>query len=83
MQLPISDARKQLPELVRRAQHGEIIEITVRGEVVARLLAPDTDAGNVAERLLRAMGALGGARKRRGSGNVSSRKSEHLTHPKR
>jgi prevent-host-death family protein len=77
-QLPISDARKQLPELVKRAQKGEVIEITVRGEVVARLLAPEPDPGAAGSRLLRAMRALRGSTKR-GRVDVSSRKNEHLT----
>ncbi len=78
MQLPISDARKQLPELVKRAQRGEIIEITLRGEVVARLLAPEPDAGAAADRLLHVMRTLGGTGKRQRV-DVSSRKSEYLT----
>jgi prevent-host-death family protein len=79
MQLPISDARKHLPDLVRRAQRGEIVEITVRGEVVARILPPERDVASGAESLIAAIGKIGGARKRRPSRDVSSRKTEHLT----
>ena len=79
MRLPISDARKQLPDLVRRAQRGEVIEITQRGVVVARLLAPETDAASAADQLLGAMRALGKPRKGRASGDVSTRKTHHLT----
>ena len=82
MQLSISDARKQLPELVRRAQQGEVIEITLRGEVVARLLAPEQDAGSAAEKLLAAMGATR-RRKTRRPTDVSRRKTEYLTRPAR
>ncbi len=78
MQLPITDVRKQLPELVKRAQRGEVIEITQRGAVVARLLAPESDARGAAELLLRAMRTLGRTR-RRGRVQVSSRKTDHLT----
>jgi prevent-host-death family protein len=79
MQLPISDARKQLPDLVRRAQRGEVVEITVRGEVVARLLAPEADSGSAAEVLLAGMRRLRVARGRRRLGDVSTRKTDYLT----
>jgi prevent-host-death family protein len=79
MQLPISDARKNLPELVQKARRGEVIEITVRGEVVARLVPPEAAAGDAAGRLLATMRKVRPARSRRGSRDVSSRKTEHLT----
>jgi len=78
MQLPISDARKQLPHLVRRASQGEVIEITVRGEVVARLLAPESDSASAAQKLVAAMRLLRKPRRGRRLRNVSSRKTEHL-----
>ena len=78
MRLSIGDARAQLQDLVKRAQRGEIIEITLRCEVVARLLAPEPDAGAAADRLLAVMRKLGRAGKPRRV-DVSSRKTDHLT----
>jgi prevent-host-death family protein len=79
MQLPISDARKSLPELVQKARRGEVVEITVRGEVVARIVAPEDAPGDAARRLLAAMRKVGPAPSGRRRRDVSSRKTEHLT----
>ncbi|MGO9834860.1 MAG: type II toxin-antitoxin system Phd/YefM family antitoxin [Polyangiaceae bacterium] len=79
MQLPISDARRRLPELVQKARRGEVIEVTVRGEVVARIVAPEAAADDAARRLLAAMRKMGQRPSGRRPRDVSSRKTEHLT----
>lgn len=79
MQLPISEVRKRLPGLVRRAQRGGLVEITVHGEVVARLLGPERSVGSAADALLAAMKGLGPARAGRPKRSVSGHKSEYLT----
>ena len=40
MRISVSQAKGQLLELVRRAEAGEDIELTRRGETVARLVRP-------------------------------------------
>ncbi|TIT80367.1 MAG: type II toxin-antitoxin system Phd/YefM family antitoxin [Mesorhizobium sp.] len=55
MKVPITEARTKLSELVRRANAGEEIVITRRGEAVARLLPPTAK-----EKLLPRIGALKG-----------------------
>lgn len=37
------EAKNRLSELIDRVQAGEVIEITRRGKVVARLTPPETD----------------------------------------
>ncbi len=39
-QVNVSQARKNLSELIRSAEHGESITITRRGKEVARLMPP-------------------------------------------
>lgn len=39
MDIPVSDAKGQLTDLVRRAEHGEDIVLTRHGRPVARLVA--------------------------------------------
>lgn len=80
MKLSISEARKRLPELVRRVRKnvGTKIEITVRDEVVAELrpALPQPEPGPAAKKLLNLMRKLP---KRRGAKtNVSGRVKEHL-----
>jgi antitoxin (DNA-binding transcriptional repressor) of toxin-antitoxin stability system len=80
MKLSISEARKRLPELVRRVRKnvGTRIEITVREEVVAELrpALPQPEPGAAAKKLLNLMRKLP---KRRGTKtNVSGRVKEHL-----
>jgi antitoxin (DNA-binding transcriptional repressor) of toxin-antitoxin stability system len=59
MKLSISEARKRLPELVRRVRKdaGAKIEITVRDEVVAELRAalPEPEPGAAAKKLVALM----------------------------
>jgi prevent-host-death family protein len=74
--LSLSQVRRKLPELVRQAEQGGIVEITRRGRVVARLVAPANDIGTTADALLAARG--GSRRSGRRTRDVSSRKNEHL-----
>jgi antitoxin (DNA-binding transcriptional repressor) of toxin-antitoxin stability system len=80
MKLSISEARRRLPELVRRVRKnsGATIEITVRDEVVAQLrpALPEPKPGVAAGKLLHLMGKLP---KRRGvKTNVSGRVKDYL-----
>jgi antitoxin (DNA-binding transcriptional repressor) of toxin-antitoxin stability system len=80
MKLSISEARRRLPELVRRVRKnsGTTIEITVRDEVVAQLrpALPEPKPGVAARKLLHLMGKLP---KRRGAKtNVSGRVKDYL-----
>ena len=56
MKLPISEARRRLPELVRqvRKDPGSTVQITVRDEVVAEIRAalPEPEPGAAARALL-------------------------------
>ncbi len=56
MRLPISEARRRLPELVRRVREdaGTTVHISVHGEVVAELRAalPEPPPGAAAKALL-------------------------------
>jgi len=80
MKLSVSEARKRLPELVRRVRNdaGAKIEITVRNEVVAELRStpPQCAPGAGAKKLLGLMRKLP---KRRGAKiNVSGRVKQYL-----
>jgi prevent-host-death family protein len=57
MKIAVSDAKAQLLDLVRRAEKGEEVILTRRGEAIAKLvgLAPDGDRRRAA--LARARGA--------------------------
>jgi prevent-host-death family protein len=79
----ITDARRTLKALVRAAQQGTSIDITNRGEVVARLVQPANDLGDTAEMLLRIRATRSPGRRRTGATNVSTRKNEALTNPRR
>ena len=80
MKLSISEARRRLPELVRRVSKdaGAKVEITVRDEVVAELrpALPEPEPGAAAKKLLAIMRKLP---KRRGrKTDISTRVKEHL-----
>lgn len=80
MKVPISEARRRLPELVRqvRKDAGTSVQITVRGEVVAELRAaqPEPEPGAAAKKLLELMAKLPKHRGRKT--RVSSRVKAHL-----
>lgn len=84
MKLSISEARRQLPALVRQVRRdaGARVEITVHNEVVAELRAvqPDTEPGAAARRLLRLMKKLPKPRGRKTA--ISSRVKPHLYGPR-
>ena len=65
------DAKNRLSELIDRVQAGEVIEITRRGKVVARLTPPETDAAR--QRGLDAVARLREARQGVSLGDLSSR----------
>ncbi len=56
MKVPISEARRRLPALVRRVHReaGTVIQITVRDEVLAELrpVLPEPEPGAAARKLL-------------------------------
>lgn len=80
MKIPITDARRRLPELVRqvRKDAGLSVQITVHDEVVAELRAaqPEPEPGAAARKLLELMGKLPKHRGRKTE--VSARVKEHL-----
>jgi antitoxin (DNA-binding transcriptional repressor) of toxin-antitoxin stability system len=80
MKLSISEARRRLPELVRRVRKnaGAKVEITVRDQVVAELRPAllEPEPGVAAKKLLQLMRRLP---KRRGAKtNVSGRVKDYL-----
>ena len=79
--IPITDARRQLPRLMRqlRRDPGAVYTITVRGEAVAELRAapPGPEPGLAARKLLEIMARLPKPRGR-ARGNVGARTKEHL-----
>jgi len=80
MKVSITEARKRLPELVRRVRRdaGTTIQITVRDEVVAELrpALPEPEPGAAARKLVELMEGLP---KRRGpKSGVSKRVKEYL-----
>ena len=83
MKLSISEARKQLPALVRRVRQdaGARVEITVHDEVVAELRAVQAKPapGAAAKMLLRLMKELPKPRGRKRS--ISSHVKDHLYGP--
>jgi len=80
MKLSISEARKRLPELVRRVRKdaGAKVEITVHDEVVAELRAtlPEPEPGAAAKKLVQLMRRLPKHRGRKTK--VSEHVKEHL-----
>ena len=80
LRLPISEARRRLPELVRRVQReaGSTVEITVHDQPVAELRAalPEPEPGAAARKLLALSRKLPKHRGRKS--DVSSRVNEYL-----
>jgi antitoxin (DNA-binding transcriptional repressor) of toxin-antitoxin stability system len=80
MKVSISEARKNLPRLVRQVKQdrGSVVQITVRDEVVAELRAalPEPEPGAAARALLELMERLPKHHGRRR--NISSHVKEHL-----
>ena len=83
MKLSISEARRRLPELVRRVRKdaGATVQIAVRDEVVAELRAalPEPEPpepGTAARKLLELMRKV--PRQRGRKSDTSSRVKEHL-----
>lgn len=80
MKIPISEARRRLPELVRhvRKDAGTSVQITVHNEVVAELRAalPEPEPGAAARKLLDLMRKL--PRHRGRSRNISSHVKKYL-----
>jgi len=83
MRLPISEARRRLPELVRRvrADAGATVHITVHNEVVAELRAalPEPAPGAAAKALLALARRLPPTRRRKV--RVSTNVKAHLYGP--
>jgi antitoxin (DNA-binding transcriptional repressor) of toxin-antitoxin stability system len=78
MKVSISEARKNLPKLVRQVKQdrGSVVQITVRDEVVAELRAALPEPGAAARALLELMQKLP---KHRGPRrNISGRVKNHL-----
>ncbi len=80
MKFSINEARKRLPELIRRVRKDpdSAVQITVRDEVVAELRAalPEPAPGAAAKKLVALMRRLPKHRGRKT--NVSTRVKEHL-----
>jgi len=80
MRLPISEARRRLPELVRRVRGnaGATVQITVHDEVVAELRAalPEPAPGAAAKALLALARRLPSAQRRKA--RVSANVKAHL-----
>ncbi len=80
MKMSISEARKRLPELVRRVRKdaGAKVEITVRDKVVAELRAalPEPEPGAAAKKLVELMRRLPKRRGRKTA--ISTHVKEHL-----
>ena len=45
MQVSVREAREQLSQLLKAVEHGEQVEITRRGRVVAQLAPPEPSPG--------------------------------------
>ena len=69
------DAKNRLSELIDRVQAGEVIEITRRGKVVARLTPPEADTAR--QRGLDAVAKLHEARRGVSLGGLSSQDLIH------
>lgn len=80
MKISISEARKRLPELVRklRKDGGASVQITVHDEVVAELRAaqPEPEPGAAARKLIELMAKL--PKPRGNKSDISSRTREYL-----
>jgi antitoxin (DNA-binding transcriptional repressor) of toxin-antitoxin stability system len=79
--IPISDARKRLPRLVKQLQRdpGMVYTITVRDEAVAELraAAPGPEPGAAARKLLEIMARLPKPRGKART-NIAARVNQHL-----
>jgi antitoxin (DNA-binding transcriptional repressor) of toxin-antitoxin stability system len=86
MRLSISEARKRLPELVRRVRKdtGTKVEITVRDEVVAELRAtlPEPEPGAAARKLVQLMRRLPKHRGRKTKVSLHIKEHLHSSVPK-
>jgi prevent-host-death family protein len=49
MQVSVREARRQLSQLLQAVEHGEQVEITRRGRVVARIAPPEPPSPRLAE----------------------------------
>ena len=83
MKVSISEARRRLPELVKRVRkNGDLVQITVHDEVVAELRAarPEPEPGAAARAMLALIAKLP---KHRGpKQNISGHVKEYLYGPK-
>jgi antitoxin (DNA-binding transcriptional repressor) of toxin-antitoxin stability system len=81
MKVPISEARRRLPQLVRQVKQdrGSVVQITVRDEVVAELRAalPEPEPGAAARALLELARKLPKPRRGRPT-DVSAHVKEYL-----
>jgi antitoxin (DNA-binding transcriptional repressor) of toxin-antitoxin stability system len=82
MKVPISEARRRLPELVRHVKQdrGSVVQITVRDEVVAELRAalPEPEPGAAARALLELAQKLPKRPRRGRPTDISAHKNEYL-----
>ncbi len=51
IEVNVAHLRQHLQDYLRRAQSGEVVRITSRGRVIARLV-PDEESGDAAERYI-------------------------------
>ena len=49
MQVSVREARERLSQLLKAVEHGERVEITRRGQVVAQLAPPEPEPGALLE----------------------------------
>ena len=86
MKVSISEARRNLPKLVRQVKQdrGSVVQITVRDEVVAELRAalPAPAPGAAARALLELARGLPKPRRRGRPTDISAHKNEYLYGPK-
>jgi antitoxin (DNA-binding transcriptional repressor) of toxin-antitoxin stability system len=79
--IPISDARRRLPRLVKQLQHdpGMVYTITVRDEAVAELraAAPRPEPGAAARKLLEIIASLPKPRGKKRT-NIATHVKQHL-----
>ena len=79
--IPISDARRRLPGLVKQLQRdpGMVYTITVRDEAVAELraAAPSPEPGGAARKLLEIMASLPKPRGKKRT-NIAAHVKQHL-----
>jgi antitoxin (DNA-binding transcriptional repressor) of toxin-antitoxin stability system len=80
MKVSISEARKNLPKLVRHVKQdrGSVVQITVRDEVVAELRAALPEPGAAARALLKLVQKLPKPRRRGRPTDVSAHVKEYL-----